>query len=52
MPMNVEDARICTTCLMNTGMNILLSRKDGVFVCTNNPGHKFRLGSGGFLESI
>ena len=50
--MNVEDARICTTCLMSTGMNILLSRKDDVFVCTMNPVHKFRLGSDGFLKSI
>jgi hypothetical protein len=50
--MNVEDTRICTTCLMSTGMNILLSKKDDVFVCTNNPGHKFRLGKDGFLESV
>jgi cupin superfamily acireductone dioxygenase involved in methionine salvage len=50
--MNVEDARICTTCLMNTGMNILLAKKDDVFVCPKNPAHRFRLGKDGYLRSL
>jgi len=50
--MNVEDTRICTTCLMSTGMNILLSKKDDVFVCTRNPEHKFRMGKDTYLKSL
>ena len=50
--MNVEDARICTTCLISTGMNCLLSKKDDVFVCTNNPQHRFRMEKDGFLKSV
>lgn len=44
--------KICPTCRLNAGMNCQLSESNGVFVCSNNPQHKFEIGKDGFLKSV
>ena len=42
----------CPVCYMCTGMIAPVAKSDDGFMCSNNPEHKFKLGTDGFLKSV
>ena len=47
-----EDAKVCPMCYMNYSMNYQLSKKEDVWICSNNDQHRFKTGKDGFLKSV
>ena len=41
---------ICPACFAETGQSIVMQEKEGIYYCPQNPEHRFKRNSDGFLE--
>lgn len=50
MAMDIYEEKVCPKCRLNTSMNYYLRKEGDVYVCPNDPNHRFRMGKDGYLE--
>jgi len=52
MVVDIYEEKVCPKCRLTTSMNYYLKKEGEIFVCQNDPTHKFKIGKSGYLEEV